>query len=97
MNKSTKYTYIIAFALFFVGDLSTTYYALSNGGTEGNILLSNVSFRSLIFIKLMYMMMVFYVVTKLEEYKFEKGIALGSVIAIGFLTALNNVGFYNHV
>ena len=97
MKTNTKYAFVVAFALFFIGDIVTTYCALTAGGVEGNLVLSKISFESIVMLKVLFMGTLFMVVGRLEEFSFERGIVLGSVIAVGLVTTLNNIGFYGGV
>ena len=97
MRTDTKIAFCIAFLLFVVGDLVSTYTAFSIGGVEGNLILSKISFESIIMCKLVFMCGLYAVVHKLEDWSFARGVTLGSVIAVGLVTTLWNVGFYGGV
>lgn len=97
MKTNTKYAFAVAFALFFVGAIVTTYCALTVGGVEGNVVLSKISFESMVVLKVLFMGVLYTVITRLEEFSFERGVVLGSVIAVGLVTTLSNIGFYGGV
>ena len=97
MRTDTKVAFVIAFLLFVVGDLVSTYMAFSIGGVEGNLILSKISFESIIICKLLFMCGVYLVVHKLENWSFARGVTLGSVIAVGLVMVMWNVGFYGGV
>ena len=97
MRTDTKVAFVIAFMLFVVGDLVSTYIAVTLGGVEGNAVLSLMSFESVMILKILFIGALYLVVCRLEDLHFMRGVVLGSVIAVGLVTTLWNVGFYGGV
>lgn len=97
MSLDTKIAFVIAFLLFVVGDLVSTYVAVAVGGVEGNTVLSSISFEAVIMLKMLFIGVLYLVVCRLEKLHFMRGVVLGSVIAVGLVTTLWNVGFYGGV
>lgn len=96
MNMKNKILFIIGFVLFYIGDLTTTYYGLSHGAYESNVILNYVGFSATILLKSMFFIMLYMFVNNLEKrnYYTEIGIMNGVVMAFGLFTILNNVGLY---
>lgn len=97
MRTDTKVAFVIAFMLFVIGDLVSTCMAVSLGGVEGNAVLSLMSFESVIMLKVLFIGVLYLVVGRLEDLHFMRGVVMGSVIAVGLVTTLWNVGFYGGV
>lgn len=97
MRTDTKLAFVIAFLLFGAGDLVSTYMAVMVGGVEGNLILSGMSFESIIVCKMLFMCGLYVVVHRLEDWNFVRGVTLGSVIAVGLVMVMWNVGFYGGV
>ena len=97
MRTDTKVAFVVAFMLFVIGDLVSTVYAISVGGVEGNAVLSLMSFESVMILKVLFISVLYLVVGRLEDLHFMRGVVLGSVIDIGLVTTLWNVGFYGGV
>ena len=95
MNLRTKVAFCVAVALFGIGDLITTYQLFVLGGVESNVFLSGFSFSGIVAIKALFLVLCYGVLIKLEDYAFESGIVLGSVIAVGLVTTFSNLGVYS--
>ena len=95
-NSITIYL-MIAFALFYVGDLVTTYVALSSGNFyETNVLLARTGFIGTLILKTIFFLVMFFYLGTLEAQnkKVECGLILGAVMAIGVFMVFNNFGFF---
>jgi uncharacterized membrane-anchored protein len=97
MEVRNKVYFTIVVLLFYVGDILTTYLGLQKGGYEANPIMASVGFYGTIIIKTAFIAMILVFISYLEKhqkYVQELGVILGSVIAFGLLTVLNNIGFY---
>ena len=92
-----KIYFSFAVILFFVGDLITTYIGLHKGGIESNSFLKHFGLFGIVLIKIIYLIMTIVIINFLNKKKLhtESGIILGSQMAIGIFTILNNMGFYH--
>jgi hypothetical protein len=89
--------FAIIVLLFYIGDIVTTYFGLKNGGHEANVVMASVGFNGMVIIKTIFVFMVLFIISYLEKYKQyakELGVMIGSIIAFGLFTVLNNIGFY---
>lgn len=91
-----KVTFVVAFATFFVGDLSTTYLALMAGHHEANILLKTIGFNGTVFLKILFFIGLFKMTKWLEKKQYQEyGIFVnGAVFANGLLTVMLNIRFF---
>ncbi len=91
-----KVYFSFAIILFYAGDLITTYIGLQRGGTESNSFLKPFGFFGIVVLKIIYLIMTIVIINFLNKKKLhtESGIVLGSQMAIGVFTILNNMGFY---
>ncbi len=97
MEARNKIYFAIVVLLFYVGDILTTYLGLQNGGYEANPIMASVGFHGTIIIKSAFIALILVFISYLEKhqkYVQELGVMLGSVIAFGLITVLNNIGFY---
>ncbi len=91
-----KVYFSFAIILFYAGDLITTYIGLHRGGTESNSFLKPFGFFGIVVLKIIYLTITILIINFLNKKKLhtESGIILGSQMAIGVFTILNNIGFY---
>jgi uncharacterized BrkB/YihY/UPF0761 family membrane protein len=91
-----KVYFSFAIILFYAGDLITTYIGLHRGGTESNSFLKPFGFFGIVVLKIIYLTITILIINFLNKKKLhtESGIVLGSQMAIGVFTILNNMGFY---
>ena len=94
MNKKYKIYFLIAIILFFVGDLTTTYYGLKSGEKETNIIFAEIGFIGVVFAKILFFILAYFVINKFEKFEYEIGIIIGVIIGTGLVTILINIGFY---
>jgi len=92
-----KIYFSFAVILFYAGDLITTYIGLHRGGTESNSFLKPFGFFGIIVLKIICLIVTIVLINFLNKKKLhtESGIILGSQMAIGIFTILNNTGFYH--
>jgi hypothetical protein len=92
-----KIYFSFAIILFYAGDLITTYIGLQRGGIESNSFLRPFGFFGSVVIKIICLIVTIVVINFLNKKKLrtESGIVLGSQMAIGTFTILNNMGFYH--
>ncbi len=96
-DDSLKITYVMAFATFFIGDLVTTYLVLKGGGYhEGNILLNALGFNGTILLKILFFIGLFKMIKWLKNKQLHEYAIFtnGAIFAIGLLTVLFNMRFY---
>ncbi len=98
MKRNLTWVYIgMVVLMFYIGDLVTTYMALTSGNFyETNILLSKTGFLGTVVLKTIFIICMIIYVFYLQKHNqvMESGIVLGGVIAIGTLMVANNIGFF---
>ncbi len=104
MERINKILFTTAFLLFFMGDLTTTWYSLSQGGEEANVLLSQTGLGGMILVKALFFCWLYIVIILLEKRGIEQesmrthdtmsGVVLGAIIMVGVMTIFVNTGFY---
>ena len=107
MNKKYKIYFLIAIILYFVGDLTTTFYGLKNGEKETNIIFNiifteigfTMGFTGMVIAKILFFILAYFIINKFEKFdrEYEIGIIIGAIIAMGLVTILINIGFYNRI
>ncbi len=92
-----KIYFSFAVILFYAGDLITTYIGLQRGGIESNSFLKLFGFFGIVVLKIICLIVTIVIINFLNKKKLhtESGIILGSQMAIGIFTILNNMGFYH--
>ncbi|NJD78254.1 MAG: hypothetical protein FIB08_14375 [Candidatus Methanoperedens sp.] len=69
MNKNNKSLFIFGFVFYFIGDLATTYIALSNGLTESGLIgiVTRYDFSIMVFIKITFYTALYFFIIFLEK------------------------------
>lgn len=95
-SKTLLASYILAVLTFFIGDLATTYNALSMGLKESNPILNSVGFGGTIVAKILFFVLAYFVVTDIERKGYESAgsFALGCVFMMGLATIIINSGVF---
>lgn len=95
-SRTLKASYILAILTFFIGDLVTTYNALSLGYQESNPILNYVGFGGTAAAKILFFILAYFVVTDIEKKGYESAgsFALGCMFMTGFLTIIINSGVF---
>lgn len=95
-SRTLIVSYILAVLTFFIGDLATTYNALSMGHQESNLILNYVGFGGTVLAKILFFILAYFVVTDIEKKGYESAgsFALGCVFMVGLLTVIINSGVF---
>lgn len=69
MNKNNKSLFIFGFLFYFIGDLATTYIALSNGLPESGLIriVTRYDFSIMILIKVIFYTALYFIIIFLEK------------------------------
>ncbi len=88
---------VIAFGLFFFGDIITTYLILENGGIELNKFLAAIGFNGFVIFKIILVIVFSLMIHYLDKFEFyrESGIIIGMVMMSGLLATLINMGIFS--
>lgn len=93
MNKNNKALFIFGFVFYFIGDLATTYLALSNGMPESGLvrIITRYDFSIMVFIKVIFYTALYFFIEYLEKRdNYLCGAVLGIVAGMGMtITWLN--------
>lgn len=87
---------LLAFGLFFFGDIISTFLVLKNDGYEMNRFLAMIGFTGFVIFKIFSIMIFSLMILYLDKLKFykESGIILGMVLMSGLLATLYNLGLF---
>ena len=92
-NKNNKSLFIFGFLFYFIGDLATTYIALSNGLPESGLIriVTRYDLSIMIFIKVIFYTALYFFIVFLEKRdNYLCGAVLGLVAGMGMtITCLN--------
>jgi len=87
LNKNNKSLFIFGFLFYFIGDLATTYIALSNGLPESGLIriVTRYDFSILIFIKVIFYTALYFLIVFFEkrDNNYLCGAVLGLVTGMG--------------
>ncbi len=93
MNKNNKALFIFGFIFYFIGDLATTYIALSNGMLESGLvrIITRYDFSIMVLIKVIFFTALYFLIEYLEKRdNYLCGAVLGLVAGMGMtITWLN--------
>jgi len=93
MNKNNKALFIYGFVFYFIGDLATTYIALSNGMPESGLIrmITRYDFSIMVLIKVIFYTALYFFIEYLEKRdNYLCGAVLGLVAGMGMtITWLN--------
>jgi uncharacterized BrkB/YihY/UPF0761 family membrane protein len=69
MKKNNKALFIFSFVFYFIGDLATTYIALSNGLHESGLvrIITRYDFSIMLFIKVIFFTALYFLIEYLEK------------------------------
>jgi hypothetical protein len=69
MNKNNKALFIFGFIFYFIGDLATTYIALSNGMPENGLvrIITSYDFSIMVLIKVIFFTALYFGIEYLEK------------------------------
>ena len=69
MNKNNKSLFIFGFLFYFIGDLATTYIALSNGLPESGLIriVTRYDFSIMVLIKVIFYTALYFLIVFLEK------------------------------
>ena len=93
MNNNNKALFIYGFVFYFIGDLATTYIALSNGMPESGLIrmITRYDFSIMVLIKVIFYTALYFFIEYLEKRdNYLCGAVLGLVAGMGMtITWLN--------
>lgn len=93
MNKNNIALFIFSFVFFFIGDLATTYIALSNGMPESGLvmIITRYDFSIMVFIKVIFYTALYFFVEYLEKRdNYLCGAILGLIAGMGMTVTWMN-------
>ncbi len=93
MNKNNKSLFIFGFVFYFIGDLATTYIALSNGLPESGLIriVTRYDFSIMIVIKVIFYTALYFFILILEKRdNYICGAVLGLVAGMGMTITWTN-------
>ena len=100
MNKNNKSLFIFGFIFYFIGDLATTYIALSNGMPESGLvrIITRYDFSIMVLIKLIFYSALYFLIEYLEKRdNYLCGAVLGLVAGMGMtITWLNALSIWEN-
>lgn len=69
MNKNNKFLFIFGFLFYFIGDLATTYIALSNGLPESGLIriVTRYDFSIMVLMKVIFYTALYFLIVFLEK------------------------------
>ncbi|KAB2946432.1 MAG: hypothetical protein OI860_00200 (plasmid) [Candidatus Methanoperedens sp.] len=93
MNSENKALFIFGFIFFFIGDLATTYIALSNGMPESGLVrvITRYNFSIMLLIKVIFYPALYFFIEYLEKRdNYLCGAVLGLVAGMGMTVTWMN-------
>ncbi len=93
MNKNNKALFIFGFVFYFIGDLATTYLALSNGMSESGLIriITRYDFSIMFLMKAIFYTALYFFIEYLEKRdNYLCGAVLGLVAGMGMTIAWLN-------
>ena len=93
MNKNNKALFIFGFVFYFIGDLATTYIALSNGMPESGLvrIITRYDFSIMLLIKVIFFTALYFLIEYLEKKdNYLCGAILGLVTGMGMTVTWMN-------
>lgn len=93
MQKNNKALFIFGFVFYFIGDLATTYLALSNGLPEGGLvrIITRYDFSIMVLIKVIFYIALYFLIGYLEKRdNYLCGAILGLVAGMGMTVTWMN-------
>lgn len=95
-SRTLQASYILAVMTLFIGDLVTTYNALSMGYQESNPILNYVGFTGTVIAKFLFFILLYFIVTDIEKkgYESTSSFVLGCVFSVGLTAVIINSGVF---
>jgi polyferredoxin len=94
MNKNNKALFVFGFIFYFIGDLATTYIALSNGMPESGLVRINTrdAFSIMVLVKVIFFTALYFLIVFLEKQSnnYLCGAILGLVAGMGMTVTWMN-------
>jgi hypothetical protein len=94
MNKNNKALFIFGFIFYFIGDLATTYIALSNGMPESGLvrIITRYDFSIMILVKVIFFTALYFLIMFFEKRgnNYLCGAILGLVAGMGMAVMWTN-------
>jgi len=93
MNKKNKALFIFGFIFYFIGDLATTFIALSNGMLESGLvrIITRNDFSIMVLIKVIFFTALYFLIKYLEKRdNYLCGVVLGLVAGMGMTVTWMN-------
>lgn len=96
LYPSDKIGIALIIALFYFGDIVSTFYILSNGGYERNLIAATMGFNMVFVLKTIVLAVIVFVVIRLNNMETShdtlKGTIYGAFIMNGLLATMINIG-----
>ena len=94
MNNNNKSLFIFGFVFYFIGDLATTYIALSNGMPESGLIriITRYDFRIMLLMKVVFFTALYFLIVFLEkrDNNYLCGAILGLIAGMGMTVTWMN-------
>jgi hypothetical protein len=94
MNKNNKALFIFGFVFYFIGDLATTYIALSNGLPKSGFIrvIGSLDLADMVIVKVIFFMVLYFLIVFLEkrDNNYLCGAILGLVVGMGMTVTWMN-------
>ena len=93
MNKNNKALFIFGFVFYFIGDLVTTYIALSTGLPESGLIriITRYDFSIMVFVKVIFYTALYFFIEYLEKRdNYLCGAVLGLIAGMGMTVTWMN-------
>ncbi len=101
MNKNNRALFIFGFTFYFIGDLVTTYIALSNGMPESGLIriITRYDFSIMVLIKVIFYAALYFFIQYLEKRdNYLCGAVLGLIAGMGMtITWLNALTIWDTI
>jgi hypothetical protein len=102
MNNDNKALFIFGFVFYFIGDLTTTYIALSNGLPESGFIrvIGNPGLADMVIVKVIFFISLYFLIMFLEKRgnNYLCGAILGLVMGMGMtVTWMNALGIVEYL
>lgn len=101
MNNNNKALFIFGFVFYFIGDLATTYIALSNGMSESGFvrIITRYDFSIMVLIKVVFYIALYLFIEYLEKRdNYLCGAVLGLIAGMGMtITWLNALTIFENL
>ena len=94
MNKDNRVLFIFSFVFYFIGDLATTYFALSNGIPEKGLIrvIGSPDLTDMVIMKVIFFIALYFLIVFLEKRgnNYLCGAVLGLVAGMGMTVTWMN-------